>query len=108
MLFSYPGANADIHVIPKIESADSIPNLQSIIAASDGVRPLTLAMQYFDTKRRKFIERESTFNGKMSVYFWVVAMCDKHMKEAVLGNFVRSTLFLSPFLLFLERLFYVT
>ncbi|OEL35318.1 Pyruvate kinase isozyme G, chloroplastic [Dichanthelium oligosanthes] len=30
------GANADIHVIPKIESADSIPNLQSIIAASDG------------------------------------------------------------------------
>lgn len=29
-------ANADIHVIPKIESADSIPNLQSIIAASDG------------------------------------------------------------------------
>lgn len=30
------GAKADIHVIPKIESADSIPNLQSIIAASDG------------------------------------------------------------------------
>lgn len=28
--------NADIHVVPKIESADSIPNLQSIIAASDG------------------------------------------------------------------------
>lgn len=27
---------ADIHVIPKIESADSIPNLQSIISASDG------------------------------------------------------------------------
>lgn len=27
---------ADIHVIPKIESADSIPNLHSIIAASDG------------------------------------------------------------------------
>lgn len=39
LLFQYPGANADIHVIPKIESADSIPNLQSIIAASDGVRP---------------------------------------------------------------------
>ncbi|KAL9272913.1 Pyruvate kinase isozyme G, chloroplastic-like protein [Drosera capensis] len=28
--------NADIHVIPKIESADSIPNLQAIISASDG------------------------------------------------------------------------
>ncbi|KMZ65156.1 Pyruvate kinase [Zostera marina] len=28
--------NADIHVIPKIESADSIPNLQSILSASDG------------------------------------------------------------------------
>ncbi|CAL9071053.1 unnamed protein product, partial [Musa acuminata var. zebrina] len=28
--------NADIHIIPKIESADSIPNLQSIISASDG------------------------------------------------------------------------
>ncbi|THU69484.1 hypothetical protein C4D60_Mb08t14900 [Musa balbisiana] len=28
--------NADIHVIPKIESADSVPNLQSIISASDG------------------------------------------------------------------------
>lgn len=31
------GCGADIHVIPKIESADSIPNLHSIIAASDGV-----------------------------------------------------------------------
>ncbi|URE40099.1 Pyruvate kinase [Musa troglodytarum] len=28
--------NADIHVIPKIESADSVLNLQSIISASDG------------------------------------------------------------------------
>ncbi|XP_020261308.1 pyruvate kinase isozyme G, chloroplastic [Asparagus officinalis] len=28
--------NADIHVIVKIESADSIPNLHSIVAASDG------------------------------------------------------------------------
>lgn len=28
--------SADIHVIPKIESADSIPNLHSIITASDG------------------------------------------------------------------------
>ncbi|KAJ6851188.1 pyruvate kinase isozyme G, chloroplastic-like [Iris pallida] len=30
------GCNADIHVIPKIESADSIPNLHSILSASDG------------------------------------------------------------------------
>lgn len=30
-------SNADIHVIVKIESADSIPNLHSIISASDGV-----------------------------------------------------------------------
>ncbi|KAK4557566.1 hypothetical protein RGQ29_007359 [Quercus rubra] len=29
-------SNADIHVIVKIESADSIPNLHSIISASDG------------------------------------------------------------------------
>jgi hypothetical protein len=28
---------ADIHVIVKIESADSIPNLQSILDAADGV-----------------------------------------------------------------------
>ncbi|XP_065032775.1 pyruvate kinase isozyme G, chloroplastic-like isoform X2 [Musa acuminata AAA Group] len=28
--------HADIHIIPKIESADSIPNLQAIISASDG------------------------------------------------------------------------
>jgi pyruvate kinase len=28
---------ADIHVIVKIESADSIPNLQSILNAADGV-----------------------------------------------------------------------
>nr|XP_010934992.1 pyruvate kinase isozyme G, chloroplastic isoform X1 [Elaeis guineensis] len=28
--------NADIHVIVKIESADAVPNLQSIISASDG------------------------------------------------------------------------
>ncbi|KAJ0113753.1 hypothetical protein Patl1_03445 [Pistacia atlantica] len=30
------GCNADIHVIVKIESADSIPNLHSILSASDG------------------------------------------------------------------------
>ncbi|XBI28068.1 hypothetical protein VPH35_052381 [Triticum aestivum] len=30
------GSNADIHIIVKIESADSIPNLHSIITASDG------------------------------------------------------------------------
>lgn len=34
---SLAGCNADIHVIVKIESADSIPNLHSIISASDGV-----------------------------------------------------------------------
>ncbi|KAI8556318.1 hypothetical protein RHMOL_Rhmol05G0243500 [Rhododendron molle] len=33
---SITGCGADIHVIPKIESADSIPNLHSIITASDG------------------------------------------------------------------------
>ena len=31
------GKSADIHVIVKIESADSIPNLQSILDAADGV-----------------------------------------------------------------------
>jgi hypothetical protein len=36
--FWFSGSNADIHVIVKIESADSIPNLHSIITASDGVR----------------------------------------------------------------------
>lgn len=30
-------SGADIHVIVKIESADSIPNLYSILSASDGV-----------------------------------------------------------------------
>lgn len=35
--FDMTGCGADIHVIVKIESADSIPNLHSIIAASDGV-----------------------------------------------------------------------
>ncbi|CAM8921499.1 unnamed protein product [Rhodiola kirilowii] len=30
------GHGADIHVIVKIESADSVPNLHSIITASDG------------------------------------------------------------------------
>ncbi|RRT54249.1 hypothetical protein BHE74_00034706 [Ensete ventricosum] len=35
---SITGCHADIHIIPKIESADSIPNLQAIISASDGVR----------------------------------------------------------------------
>jgi pyruvate kinase len=34
---------ADIHVIVKIESADSIPNLHSIITASDGVISLIIA-----------------------------------------------------------------
>lgn len=33
----FVGCNADIHVIVKIESADSIPNLHSILSASDGV-----------------------------------------------------------------------
>lgn len=36
-LYSDAGCNADIHVIVKIESADSIPNLPSIISACDGV-----------------------------------------------------------------------
>lgn len=31
------GCESDIHVTVKIESADSIPNLHSIISASDGV-----------------------------------------------------------------------
>lgn len=37
-------AGADIHVIVKIESADSIPNLHSIITASDGVRTLLFVL----------------------------------------------------------------
>ena len=96
VLFSYPGANADIHVIPKIESADSIPNLQSIIAASDGVRPRWLCNP-FDTKRYKFTERERTCNGIMNRYVWVVAMHDEHMK-AVLGTLLDQHG--SPFLFF--------
>jgi len=31
------GHNVDIHVIIKIESVDSIPNLHSILSASDGL-----------------------------------------------------------------------
>lgn len=38
------GCGADIHVIVKIESADSIPNLHSIITASDGVITCILAL----------------------------------------------------------------
>jgi pyruvate kinase len=38
------GCGADIHVIVKIESADSIPNLHSIITASDGVIILIIAL----------------------------------------------------------------
>lgn len=38
------GCGADIHVIVKIESADSIPNLYSIITASDGVIILIIAL----------------------------------------------------------------
>ena len=41
--FTMAGCGADIHVIVKIESADSIPNLHSIITASDGVISLILA-----------------------------------------------------------------
>ncbi|KAL0318057.1 UNVERIFIED_CONTAM: Plastidial pyruvate kinase [Sesamum angustifolium] len=36
-------AGADIHVIVKIESADSIPNLHSIITASDGLNAFSLS-----------------------------------------------------------------
>lgn len=36
-VFDMTGCSADIHVIVKIESADSIPNLHSIITSSDGV-----------------------------------------------------------------------
>jgi pyruvate kinase len=39
--FINAGCGADIHVIVKIESADSIPNLHSIITASDGVITLS-------------------------------------------------------------------
>lgn len=37
LLQIFADSGADIHVIVKIESADSIPNLHSIITASDGV-----------------------------------------------------------------------
>lgn len=37
MKTSSAGCSADISAIVKIESADSIPNLHSIISASDGV-----------------------------------------------------------------------
>lgn len=37
LLLNVTGCDGDIHVIVKIESADSIPNLHSIITASDGV-----------------------------------------------------------------------
>lgn len=36
-LIALSGNDADIHVIVKIESADAIPNLHSIITAADGV-----------------------------------------------------------------------
>jgi hypothetical protein len=77
VLFSYPAANADIHIIPKIESADSIPNLQSIIAASDGVRPFTSAV-FFDTRKgSNLTERERTCKWQnVNILFgiWPVAM----------------------------------
>lgn len=37
ILIALAAFGADIHVIVKIESADAIPNLHSIITASDGV-----------------------------------------------------------------------
>lgn len=40
------GCDADIHVIVKIESADSIPNLHSIITASDGVTTESLIASF--------------------------------------------------------------
>ncbi len=40
------GCGADIHVIVKIESADSIPNLHSIITASDGVTTESLIASF--------------------------------------------------------------
>lgn len=40
------GKSADIHVIVKIESADSIPNLQSILDAADGVGFLFFILYY--------------------------------------------------------------
>ena len=39
--------SADIHVIVKIESADSIPNLQSILDAADGVSLYSYVVMYW-------------------------------------------------------------
>lgn len=47
LTYCFTGCGADIHVIPKIESADSIPNLHSIIAASDGVIVLLFFFYFF-------------------------------------------------------------
>jgi pyruvate kinase len=44
-------SNADIHVIVKIESADSIPNLHSIITASDGVKRQNFLILQFSRTR---------------------------------------------------------
>lgn len=45
------GCGADIHVTVKIESADSIPNLHSIISASDGVSHVSSSRLIFSVLR---------------------------------------------------------
>ena len=47
----FAGCNADIHVIVKIESADSIPNLHSILSASDGV---SFLLPWFNNSNKIF------------------------------------------------------
>ncbi|KAG5540072.1 hypothetical protein RHGRI_020338 [Rhododendron griersonianum] len=68
-------SNADIHVVVKIESADSIPNLHSIISASDGVSSDIFAyMAAFLTpqpnQNRKIMMSSGSTNRSSSRFAW--------------------------------------
>ena len=62
--FVMAGCGADIHVIVKIESADSIPNLHSIITASDGVISLIIAF---------YLLVAPQFDGQFSFRPWILS-----------------------------------
>lgn len=65
--FTMAGCGADIHVIVKIESADSIPNLHSIITASDGVISLILAFYLLVAAP---FDRQSSFRPRIPPVFF--------------------------------------
>ncbi|KAE8721654.1 hypothetical protein F3Y22_tig00015426pilonHSYRG00066 [Hibiscus syriacus] len=92
--------DADIHVIVKIESANSIPNLHSIITASDGNLPVCIGGDfnaYIDAEEKQGKSQigiqSISLDHLCSKLISLICLCQEQFKENVLKQIFRSKKF---------------